>query len=129
MKFLLILGMIVAAMYLLSDGSKASTEFSSYKELYQRIDSQGASLEEVKRGSLMLAQHYCSNKEYLIDIGLSPVVCKQGIAALQTSCKEKIFKNAPSNFSDEAVLSNYARQYVSCLGIPTEYSKPLLTEA
>ncbi|WP_147378719.1 hypothetical protein [Motilimonas pumila] len=119
MKIIIFIAIIAATFYLHKNGYlfKEEVQFSNYNELLAKVEEQPVTMEEVKKGSNMLATRLCNDEHFQETGGSSVKKCLKTYQNFKGMCEERIFTELEQLITTKDEIMRIAKRYVACVGI------------
>lgn len=114
MKYLLVIGVLVALYQYFN--SKSAPEYTSWYEIINKVEEEGATLTEVKYGATLLAKQLCNDESFQSSGGQTLDSCQRSYQKRRKNCDEIVFRDAPETFLIKKEVSTLANRYLLCVG-------------
>ncbi len=115
MKYVLFILLLSAVVYYQILPYQRSIEITSWHQLVNKTEQQGATLNEVKQGVHHFAQGLCNDRDFQLAEGSSIERCQQEYQTRHVQCEKSVFAQTPKRFHDKNNIGVLAKRFYSCV--------------
>ncbi len=116
MKYIILIMLAVGGYYAYTNYAVENITVDSYQALLRKVEATEVTQQEVKAGSIMLAEFFCNDAEFQKSGGSSVSACMSKLNNYREICESRIFNNAPATFTTKEQVVATAKSYVACTG-------------